>query len=127
MPESAGLSPDAVLNAAGTHVWMRNPANDALWEAPVDYAPVAETRGWVYAAARDDSLDGLFDPPPAGEPGQVLEGGAVQTGFDPDEHSVKEINAYLAQHAESSPGEAERVLDLERSGQHRTTVTGIDD
>lgn len=122
----ATVSQDQVLNAAGTHVWMQNPETGGTWECPVDYAETAVDRGWVYTEAYDDSLDGLFDQPGTG-PGEELEGGAIQTGFDPSEHTVAEINDHLAQHAESAPGEVERVLELERAGQNRTTVHGIND
>lgn len=112
-------SQDKVLNTAGTHVWMHNPETGGTWECPVDYAETAESRGWVYTQAYDDSLDGLFDESSAE--------GDQQTGFDPAEHTVAEINDHLAEHAESAPGEVERVLELERAGQNRTTVHGIND
>lgn len=107
------------LNEFGTHVWLHNPETGGTWEAPVD---VAETfvshRGWEYAAAPDTSLDGLFDP----IPGDVQEEADEQTFFDPNDHTVEEINNYLSEHAHSAPGEVERVLGLEQDGQNRKTV-----
>lgn len=41
-------------------------------------------------------------------------------GFDPAEHTVDEVNAYLADH----PDDAERVLGLEASGRNRVGIVG---
>jgi hypothetical protein len=40
--------------------------------------------------------------------------------FDPGEHTVAEVEEYLAAH----PDEAEVVLSAEASGKNRTTLTG---
>lgn len=40
--------------------------------------------------------------------------------FDPGEHTVAEVEQYLADH----PDEAEAVLEAEASGKNRTTLTG---
>lgn len=122
MPESTGLPNTAVLNADGTHVHMTHPDTGGAWDCPVEYAAIAQTRGWVFADPRDDSLDGLFDEP-VNTPGAVLEGGAVQTGFNPDDHTVGEVNDYLAT-VDPAGGEAARVLELERNGKNRSTITG---
>lgn len=95
-----------VFNEAGTHVFVRNTESGDEWECPAGYLPVALTHGFELAEPRDRSLDGLFD----------------QTGFDPAEHTVEEVNAHLEQHAVSSPGEVARVLALEEAGQARKTI-----
>lgn len=101
-------------NSAGTHVYVRNVETGGEWECPVDYLPVAELRGFEPCEPRDGALDGLFDDTTAE--------GAAQTGFDPADHNVDEVNAHLAAHAESSPGEVVRVLELERAGKNRSTI-----
>lgn len=110
-----GAAKKPVLNVAGTHVWLHNPETGGTWECPVDAAEVfVEKRAWEYADAPDTSADGLFDESTAE--------GEAQTGFDPSAHTVEEVNAHLALHADSTPGEVERVLELERAGKNRTTV-----
>lgn len=99
-----------------THVWVQHEETGGTWACPADYLPVAEQRGWAPIDPPDDSLDGLFDPGPSGE---VVE----QTGFDPAEHTVAEVNEHLALHAATAPGEVERVLALEAAGKNRATVT----
>jgi hypothetical protein len=42
--------------------------------------------------------------------------------FDPSEHTVKEVETYLA----DNPGDAARVLDAERAGQARVSILGKD-
>lgn len=97
-----------VTNTAGTHVWLRYPATGGEWECPRDVADLyVRDRGWEYmAAAPDTTWDNLTD----------------QTGFDPAEHTVPEVNEHLEKFAEVSPGEANRVLELEKAGQNRSTV-----
>lgn len=46
---------------------------------------------------------------------------ATDTEFDPAEHTVEEVNDYLAS---ADDAEAERVLKAEKSGKDRSTVTG---
>ena len=99
-----------------THVWMHNPETDGVWACPADVVDVMKGRGWEVTEAPDDSLDGLFDPAADDEP--------ESTAFDPSEHTVQEVNDYLDQHRENAPGEVERVLELERAGKNRTTITG---
>jgi len=105
------------LNARGTHVWLHHPETDGTWECPVDVEEVFLGRGWEHCPAPDLSLKGLFDDLP---PQQRPEEGV--TAFDPAEHSAADVNAYLAQHADSAPGEVERVLGLERAGKDRSTI-----
>lgn len=95
-----------VFNEAGTHVYVRNTETGDEWECPAGYLPVALVRGFELCEPRDRSLDGLFD----------------QTGFDPADHTVDEVNTHLALHAQSSPGEVARVLALEEAGQNRKTI-----
>lgn len=104
-----------IFNEAGTHVFVRNTDSGQEWECPADYLPVALERGFELTVPRDKSLDGLFDESTAEPAGQ-------QTGFDPAEHTVEEINAHLRQYGEASPGEVDRVLELELAGQNRKTV-----
>ena len=101
-------------NDAGTHVLVYNPETDARWECPPDYLPVAKARGWQPAEPEPDEYADVF--------AESTAEGEGQTGFDPAEHSVDEVSAHLAKHAESSPGEVERVLDLERAGKNRKTI-----
>lgn len=95
-----------VFNEAGTHVFVRNIETGDEWECPAGYLEVALGRGFELCEPRDRSLDGLFD----------------QTGFDPSEHTVEDVNEHLAAHAASSPGEVSRVLALEEAGQNRKTI-----
>lgn len=107
--------PTKHYNAAGTHVFLRHPETGGEWECPVGVAQTyVDVRGWEYAAPIDHSLDGLFDESSAE--------GDLQTGFDPAEHTVDEVNAYLEMHAHAAPGEVARVLALEEAGQNRKTV-----
>jgi hypothetical protein len=92
-------------NDAGTHVFVVDQDGNE-WECPVAHLPVARLQGFTPTAPRDRSLDGLID----------------QTGFDPADHSVDEVNSYLAEHADASPGEVVRVLTLEQAGQNRKTI-----
>lgn len=104
-----------IFNADGTHVFVRNTASGDEWECPAGYLPVALVRGFELTVPRDRSLDGLFDESTAEPAGQ-------QTGFDPAEHTVDEVNTHLRLYGETSPGEVDRVLELERAGQNRKTV-----
>lgn len=108
-------APEPVYNDAGTHVFVRNTDTGSQWECPVGYLPVALERGFELCEPRDASLDGLFDDTTAEPAGQ-------QTGFDPAAHTVDEVNAHLAQHAEDSPGEVARVLKLEQAGRNRSSI-----
>lgn len=96
----------------GSHVFVANEETGAVWECPVDYLEIAKARGWTPCGKPAPSYADLFDPAP---------GAAAQTGFDPAEHTVDEVNAHLAEHLES-PGEIERVLQLEAAGKNRTTI-----
>jgi hypothetical protein len=102
-----------------THVWVKHEETGGVWACPAEYLPIAELRGWEPVDAPDDSLEGLFDPSPLGR-----ESEPEPTGFDPDQHTVKEVQEHIAKHRENAPGEVERVLELERAGQNRTTITG---
>lgn len=99
-------------NAAGTHVLVHNPETGGRWECPPDYLPVALLKGFELAEPDDEpDLTGLQDEEPE------------QTGFDPSDHTGAEVEEHLATHAESSPGEVVRVLELERAGKNRKTIT----
>ena len=47
-------------------------------------------------------------------------GGAAPLGFDPGEHTVAEVEAYLDEH----PDERDDVLEAERAGKCRVTLVG---
>lgn len=96
-------------NDSGTHAWVKHNESGGVWACPIDYLDVAKLRGWEPTDAPDTSLDGLFDS-------------SEQTGFDPSKRTVDEVNAHLAKHADSAPGEVARVLELERNGKDRATV-----
>lgn len=103
-----------VLNAAGTHIWLNHPVTGGVWEAPKDVAATfVQHAGWEYADAPGEDLSDVFAASTAE--------GEAQTGFDPNEHTVADINDYLKsnQHA---PGEIDRVLALEAAGQDRSSV-----
>lgn len=60
---------------------------------------------------------------PAGDPrpaGDTATGSAPAT-YDPADHTVDEVNAYLAN---ADDTERDRVLDDERNGKGRTSITG---
>lgn len=108
---------EPVFNAAGTHIHLYNPETGGQWECPADVVGVYVARGWEYSPAPDYSLVGLFDDvPPAERPEEGV------TAFNPGDHTVEEINAYLAEHAATAPGEVNRVVELERAGKNRKTV-----
>jgi hypothetical protein len=115
---------EPVYNAAGTHIHLYNPATNGYWECPAAVAQTfVDARGWVYVTPPDRSLEGLFDDVPAAE--RPEEG---VTAFDPNDHTVGEVNDYLAQYAGSSPGEVARVIELELAGKNRKTVVNpLDD
>jgi hypothetical protein len=66
--------------------------------------PTALKRGWVLAKPVEED-----------EPGD-------EAGFDPSNHTVAEVNAHLAEHAEDAD-EVARVLALESEGKGRKSVT----
>ena len=106
---------DVNFDAERTHVWVKHSETGGVWACPVDYLDVARVRGWEPTDEPDTSLDGLFD--------EATAEGSSQTGFDPAAHNVDEVKTYLAEH-QDSPGEVERVLELERAGKNRSTITG---
>jgi hypothetical protein len=95
------------------HVRVENPDTGGVWDCPVDYLPVAKARGWVES---DKPLadEGEEYPEPAAEVAEA------EVEFDPSEHTVAEVEDYLAE----NPDDAERVLDAERAGKNRVTLTG---
>jgi hypothetical protein len=54
------------------------------------------------------------------EEGGAEEGGGAAGSFDPGEHTVTEVEEYIAAH----PDEADTVLAAEAAGKNRTTLTG---
>lgn len=105
---SAVADQEKHYNAAGTHVRVYNPETDGHWDCPEGYLEVALARGFELDGPLPEvDLTGLFDEAPL---------------FDPAEHGVKEVSEHLAAHAETDPGEVERVLGLERSGKNRKSI-----
>jgi hypothetical protein len=100
-----------------THVRVENPETGGVWDCPVDYLPVAKARGWVES---DKPLAGEGEeyPEPAAEVAE--DETEAEAEFDPDEHTVAEVEDYMAEH----PDDADRVLDAERAGKNRVTLTG---
>lgn len=92
---------------AATHQWVYNAETKGVWECPLDYLPTAKARGWVEAEA------------PAEEFAERPEPDAAAT-FDPSEHTVAEVNEYLA---DATDVEVERVLDAEHEGKNRKGIT----
>jgi hypothetical protein len=111
------------------HVRMENPETGGVWDCPVDYLPVAKARGWVES---DKPLPGEELEYPAAPVEEVDEAAAAvllasQSPFDPAAHTVAEVQEYLDTHADSPPGEGDRVLEAERAGKNRVTLTGDTD
>lgn len=77
----------------------------AVWRCPRPYLAKALKQGW--------------------EPVDPTEVSASERPFNPDDHTVEAVNAYLADHADDEV-EVARVVALEDAGQKRTTVTRPD-
>jgi hypothetical protein len=99
-----------------THVRVENLETGGVWDCPVDYLPVAKARGWVES---DKPLAGEGEeyPQPAAD---ALGEAEDEAEFDPGEHTVAEVEDYLA----DNPDDADRVLEAERAGKNRVTLTG---
>jgi hypothetical protein len=72
-----------------------------------------------------DAPAGLFNSAAVGvdyaAPGETPEPKqAKAAGFDPGEHTVAEVQDYIAAH----PGEVDAVLAAEAAGKNRTTLVG---
>lgn len=99
--------------------WMRNPETGGVWACPDPLVSLYERRGWETTddpEAVDEEL--LPRPVSAADPADE------QTGFDPNDHTADEVNEYLDPLRETSPGEVDRVLLLERQGKNRKSITG---
>jgi hypothetical protein len=102
-----------------THVRMENPDTGGVWDCPVDYLPTAKARGWVES---DKPLAGEGEEYP--EPAAETEADAGEEAeFDPSEHTVAEVQEYLAE----NPDDEDRVLDAELAGKNRVSLTGDGD
>lgn len=105
---------------SATHQWMRNPETDGEWACPLALVDVYVKRGWE-----------PFEPPEPVEflptPVAAVDEEPEPTAFDPGDHSVKEVLAYIEQYQTDSPGEVQRVLALETAGKNRPTILGIAD
>lgn len=101
-----------------THVRLENPETGGVWDSPIDYAPIARARGWVDSdkALAEEEVDTTKDPAtPVAD---------VPAGFNPDEHTVAEVKEYLDALPAYKTDERDRVVELERAGKNRSTVTG---
>jgi hypothetical protein len=90
-----------------THTTMYYPETRGVWDCPNDCVEDFEKKGWT------------TEPPPE-VAAQIEAMTPVSKEFDPDEHGVKEVNAYIQSH----PDDAERVLEAEAAGRGRKTITG---
>jgi hypothetical protein len=101
-----------------THVRMENPDTGGVWDCPVDYLPTAKARGWIES---DKPLAGEGEeyPEPVAE-ADVEADEEAELEFDPSEHTVAEVEDHMAE----NPDDAERVLDAERAGKNRVSITG---
>ncbi len=80
------------------HVTMAHPDHKDTWDCPVDYVPTAREQGWKPV---DEHAAGLYDP---------------------SAHGVDEVTKHLA--GLNDDAEVQRILDAERAGKNRTTITG---
>lgn len=62
----------------------------------------------------------LPEAPSTAEPQAGASGSAADEGYDPAEHTVAEVQAYL----DENPDQTDYVLDRERAGKARTTLIG---
>lgn len=104
------------LNEAGTHVHVQHAESGARWDCPIGVLDTYRQLGWEPTEAVEPDLvaQGLKDP---------VEAPAEPDLFDPSRHNKDEVEAHLAAHAETDPAEVIRVIDLERGGKNRTTIT----
>lgn len=67
------------------------------------------------------AVEGEPDTPvDEGEPEEPDDEDVTDEGYDPSEHTVVEVQAYL----DENPDQTDYVLDRERAGKNRTTLTG---
>lgn len=125
--EQAHRDAELVRDSAGNVVGSSHPADR------VDGQPDAAER-----AARGDTDDDVLrenghDVPPAAnsDAGKAAAAADDPDAFDPDTHTVAEVNAYLAELGEDDDrtvdevdAERERVLAAERGGQSRKGIVG---
>lgn len=97
-------------NHPDAHVTVKHTKTGGVWDCPTGYLEAAEALGWNPVDTDETPDTSVID-------------GVQQTGFDPGQHNVDEVNTHLASH-QDSPGEVERVLELERAGTNRSTVNG---
>lgn len=97
-------------------VRLENPETGGVWDAPLDYAPIARARGWVDSDKPVDDEDTTRD--------SAVSPADVPAGFNPDEHTVAEVNDYLDALPDDKADERDRVVELERAGKNRTGITG---
>jgi hypothetical protein len=79
-----------------THTTLYYPETGGIWDCPNDCVDDFKLKGWI--DAEDTS----------------------SPKYDPSEHSVKDVLAYIEEH----PTDAERVLEAEAAGKARTSITG---
>jgi hypothetical protein len=102
---------------SGLWVRVENPETGGVWDCPVDYLPVAKARGWVES---DKPLPGEGQEYPEPAAAVFVVDFDAPGEFDPSEHTVAEVEDHLAEY----PDDADRVLDAERAGKNRVTLTG---
>lgn len=88
---------------------MSYPPSDGTGIYPSAPAPDPDEGG--------DDVDPEPETPSAADPGTAA---VDEAQFDPSEHTVAEVQDYLAAH----PDETDTVLERERAGKARTTLIG---
>ncbi len=93
------------------HTSMRHSEHGGEWEAPTALVDYFTARGWE---VMDDS------PAPADSADAEAADTGEAAGFDPAAHTVAEVEEHVA----TNPDDADRVLEAERAGKNRVTLTG---
>jgi hypothetical protein len=100
------------------HTWMKHSEHGGVWESPTALVEHYKAYGWEVMDDTPTPVDTAVV-----EAAETAEA-AGPAGFDPGEHTVAEVQEYLAEH----PDDEDRVLDAELAGKNRVTLTlGPDD
>jgi hypothetical protein len=86
------------------HTSMKHSEHGGEWEAPTALVDYFKARGWE-----------VMDDTPA-----PVDSADAEAVFDPTEHTVAEVTEHVA----TNPDDADRVLEAERAGKNRVTLTG---
>lgn len=102
-----------------THVWVDGKVYEGGTVPPADVAErITNPKAWTV-----QQVPGQPEPTGEGGPSKPAELVSGEDGgeFDPFDHTVEDVKAYLA---EADEAERERVLAAERAGKGRTTLIG---